>query len=407
MPSHASPPSRPIGSDRGTGKRRHPPTPGGGNGMSSVTAPALSRWTLRHAWHGPAERHALDLCRTALRDLGIDLADANATNTPSAIKAHAMEMVDLQALDPSALLDLRAVAHAAQWPRRLPAFVQKPMVHAERWHGIPLGIHRANCAWVNAACARRIGLGVPPDMPGFATWLELAAERTPKPLAVGAQAWQVGVLFESVMLAMSGGTAYRRAFVEHDATIWGETCITEALNGLQRLREFVDDDALPYSWEQQLERVRQGDAAVQVMGDWVRATDCGSLLEWAVPGTAAWFVAIVDYVVPLAGAPSILTNHAAAALTAAPFQYAFAMAKGCLPAVQDAWGVIDPQRKRGVDVEAMVLPSLTFDQCGSVGHKEALLAIVADCFVQCRSVTACALALQELAHHQAPTHRKE
>ena len=370
----------------------------GSHDVASAVAPPLPRWTLRHAWHGPADRHALGLCRAALRALGIDLADACASKaTPSAVKYHAMEIVDAVALDPEALLDLRAVAHAAQWPRRLPAFVQKSMRHGERWHGIPLGIHRANAAWVNAACARRVGASMPLDLPQFLAWLEQAQAHTAKPLAVGDEPWQIGVLFESVLLALAGGTAYRRAFVQHDPSVWAEPAPVEALSALQHLRRFADDDTMHLPWDEQLARVRRGDAAVQVMGDWVRATDCTGVREWAMPGTAAWFVSIVDYIVPLAGAPSALSNPAAAALTAAPFQYAYALAKGCVPAVQDAWGVIDPQRKRGIDVETMVLPSLTFDQCCSVAHKKALLSVVADCFAHRRSITNCSLALAELA----------
>lgn len=369
--------------------------------MTPRLATTLPRWTLRHSWHGDGDSAALALCRAALRDVGIALTDVQPNETPSAIKFHGMETVDALAIDSDALLDLRAVAQAAQWPRRLPPFVQKFMRHGERWHGIPLGVHRANAAWVNAACARRIGGGAPRHMPAFLAWLEHARGRIAAPLAVGAEPWQIGVLFESVMLAVAGATVYRRAFVEQDPAVWAEPAASEAVACFLRLRDFVADDALALSWQDQLARVRCGEAAVQVMGDWVRATDGAGLVEWVVPGTAAWFVAIVDFFVPLAGASATLSNPVAEALTAAPFQYAFAVAKGCLPAVQDAWGVIDPQRTRGVDVEAMVLPSLTFDQCCGVAHKQPLLAIVASCFVERRSASVCTLALADLAHGMA------
>jgi glucose/mannose transport system substrate-binding protein len=259
-------------------------------------------------------------------------------------------------------------------------------------------VHRANAAWVNPPCARRIGGAAPRHIPALSAWLEQARRRIAAPLAVGAEPWQIGVLFESVLLAVAGGTTYRRAFVEQDPAVWAEPQATEAVASFLRLRDFVDDDAMALPWQGQLARVQRGEAAMQVMGDWVRATEGAGLVEWAVPGTAAWFVAVVDFFVPLAHASATLSHPVAAALTAAPFQYAFALAKGCLPAVQDAWGVIDPRRYRGIDVEAMVLPSLTFDQCCGVARKQALLAIVANCFIERRSASVCTLALADLAH---------
>jgi hypothetical protein len=117
------------------------------------------------------------------------------------------------------------------------------------------------------------------------------------------------------------------------------------------------------------------------MGDWARMTAGDSVVEWVVPGTADWFVAIVDFFVPLAHADAPASSVAAQVLTTAAFQSAFAAAKGCLPAVRDAWGGFAPQRARALDEDERVLPSFSFDQCCSVARKQALLEVVAKGFV--------------------------
>jgi glucose/mannose transport system substrate-binding protein len=171
----------------------------------------------------------------------------------------------------------------------------------------------------------------------------------------------------------------------------------EALDRLLALRAFIDDNHLGLTWADQLARVQRGEAAVQIMGDWVRAAGDDSLLEWAAPGTAGQFVAIVDYFVPLAGTPGPLVERVAMALTDPEFQGRFARQKGCLPAVREAWIDIDPLRTGLLGCDATVLPSLTFDQCCAVVTKQALLDVVAHHFVHGGDSSACARALAEAA----------
>jgi len=362
--------------------------------MTAACPPAATpRWGLRHAWRSESDLAALALCHAQLASVGIDLVDAADDSTADAVKMHGMEIVDALAAGEPPLHDLRSVAIAERWEQILPRFVQRYMVHGARWHGIPIGIHRANVGWVNAALARRIGLRVPADLAGFITWLEQARRDARWPLAVSAEPWQVGLLFEVVILAVAGPAAYRRAFEALQPSVWREPAMLEALDRLLALRAFVDDDHLELGWQDQLARVRRGEAAVQIMGDWVRAAGCDELLEWAAPGTAGTFLAIVDYFAPTACTPTTMADRAAVALTAPEFQRCLARRKGCLPAVGEAQA--DPVRASLLGREAAVLPSLVFDQCCAPDTKQALLDVVARHFVQRRDPRACARALAD------------
>ncbi len=364
--------------------------------MTAALISAGSRWRLRHGWQSQSDAAALNLCRNYLSVVGIDLVDASIDEPPDAIKLHSMEMVDALISGNQPWLDLRRVALAADWAQTLPRFVQQYMVHGDSWYGIPIGIHRANMCWVNAAVAKKSGSQPPVDVAAFLMWLDQAQRHAPAPLAIGAEPWQVGVLFESVLLAVAGPLAYLRAFVQRDPNVWREVAILDALRSLQTLRGFVDDDYLGLGWVDQLARVQRGDAAVQVMGDWARAVDSSDLLGWAVPGTGNKFVAIVDYFVPRAGDSGSTAERAAKVLTSQEFQLHFARQKGCLPALPSAWACIDLVRARLLGLRAAVLPSLTFDQCCAVTTKQSLLAVVADHFVHRRDPKATARVLAEV-----------
>jgi glucose/mannose transport system substrate-binding protein len=368
--------------------------------------PIESRWSLRHAWRSEPDLAALALCRERLGSVGIDLVDAGPAESADAVKMHGMEIVDALATGDRPLHDLREVALAGRWEDILPSFVRRYMVHGECWHGIPMGIHRANAVWANAALAIKVGSRAPADLTGFLVWLEQARRHARAPLAIGAEPWQVGVLFEAVVLAVAGPALYRRAFVQLQPSAWREAAMIEALDRLLALRAFVGDKHLGLDWADQLARVQRGEAAVQIMGDWVRAAGDDSLLEWAAPGTAGRFVAIIDYFVPLARTPGPVAERAAMALTAPEFQGRFARRKGCLPAVREAWIGIDPLRTGLPGCDAAVLPSLTFDQCCAVGTKQALLDVVAHYFVHGGDSSACARALAETAAEPMPLRQK-
>ena len=354
-------------------------------------------WRLRHAWRSASDRAALDVCRIHLARGGIDLVDAAPDTHPDAIKMHGMEIVDTLRAGSPQLLDLRDAAVAQRWATRLPAFVRRFMEHGEAWHGIPVGVHRANCMWVNAEIAARAGLPAPTDWAGLVTWLSALDRSVPAPLAVGREPWQIGILFENLVLATGSAGFYRRALVDLDRAALCGALMQEVLDRMNVLRNHVDDSALSLSWSQQLQRVREGSSVLQIMGDWVRPAAGAAVTEWIVPGTTSSFVSIVDFFVPCTrpGGGSDATARqiaarAAAALIEPDFQRAFSRVKGSSPAVRiddsngDQWR--GPRRALldRAGTEDVVVPSLTFDQACSLPTKRALLEVVADHFINRR-----------------------
>ncbi|HEU0204099.1 MAG TPA: extracellular solute-binding protein [Burkholderiaceae bacterium] len=373
--------------------------------MTEPDPPPRLPWRLRHAWRSASDRTALALCKAHLARAGIDLVDGAPEAGADAIKMHGMEIIDTLRSGTPQLLDLHDAAVAQRWAERLPAFVRRYTQHGAAWYGIPVGVHRSNCMWINAAIAARTGLRVPSDWAGLVGWLHAARRAVPAPLAVGAEPWQIGIVFENLVLATGAASFYRRALIDLDQDALRGTLMQGVLERMNQLRDCVDDAALSLSWSQQLQRVHDGTSALQIMGDWARAAAGAELLEWVVPATTRYFVSVVDFFVPCApaGGQSDATARqvaarAAAALTEPEFQRAFARIKGSWPALRmDASNgdEHDPRRillARG-DAEEVVVPSLTFDQACTLPAKRALLDVVADHFINRRPARASAARL--------------
>lgn len=350
-------------------------------------------WKLSHAWRSHPDLAAISLCQEKLAPLGIQLANATRLESAQACKMHGMEIVDALASGRPHLADLSRVAKDLKWRERLPPFVKHYMTHGDQWHGIPVAIHRANCAWVNGAIAKRLGERVPADIPGLLGWLKNAGDITSRPLAVGAEPWQIGVLFESVALAVMGVDLYRRAFEGRDVAALRSAQMVSALDVMLQLRKFVDENALQLPWTDQLARVDRGDAALAVMGDWAGVAGFENVSRWAVPGTAGNFVFIADYFVPLASSPEDVNQVVADLLTQVDFQEEFSRIKGSLPANMDAWPRFEDSRWGILRCNGAVVPSLTFDQCVAVPSKQRILDTVAAHFLTRGSSVACADAL--------------
>lgn len=356
--------------------------------MSPVTT-----LTLRHAWHADADVAALRLCREQLLEMRISLSDAIPGDMCDLIKMHGMDILDARRSQPASLKDLRSVAAESQWADRLPGLIRAHMQTGESWHGIPLGIHQSNRMWVNPAWADKLGGAMPSCWPAFLIWLEQAKRYLAAPLAVGAETWQISVIFEAVVLATGGKKLYEQTFVDMLPSVWSDPAMHQALAYLMALREYVDDKAFARDWAFQASRVARGEAAVQFMGDWARVAN-PDLLEWSAPGTAHWFVAVVDYFVSLAHVPLSVAELAALSLTDPAFQARLATRKGCIPVLYAASSWLGKK----LPAQQHLLPSVAFEQCCATAVRQSMLATVARHFVDRLGAAACALALAKAAH---------
>jgi glucose/mannose transport system substrate-binding protein len=175
---------------------------------------------------------------------------------------------------------------------------------------VPVNIHRSNVLWYVPANLEQWGVTVPANWNEFITVTGPALQAAGvTPLTVG-ENWTMQHLWESVALAELGTDGW--------AALWtGELAFdspeaTAVWDTFGQVLEFTNADASGLSWQQATDRVANGEAAFNVMGDWAAGylattlgLEPGTGFAWAAsPGTDGVFMLLADSFGLPVGAPN-------------------------------------------------------------------------------------------------------
>lgn len=156
----------------------------------------------------------------------------------------------------------------------------------EIW-SVPVDIHRSNVLWTNKAVFEENGLSEPTTFEEFFEVADQLQEAGVTPLALGDNnTWPATHLLESVLLGTLGPDAYRGLWTGE--TDWGSEEVTQALETFVQMLDYVNEDHASLTWDQASQLVADGDAAMNVMGDWASGYFQSVDME---PGTDYGFVA--------------------------------------------------------------------------------------------------------------------
>jgi glucose/mannose transport system substrate-binding protein len=203
-----------------------------------------------------------DAAKTALQ------ARIASGNPPTAMLMLGQNIIDWA--NQGLLGNVDSIAAADGWDAQLPKAVQDFTKIGGHYVSVPTNVHRTDMMWVSKAAFEKIGAAYPK------TWEELNAlapkfkEAGITPLAHGGQAWQEAYMFEAVAAGVGGADFYRKALVDlDDATLRGDTMIA-VFDQLAQLRGMIDENASGRDWNLATAMVINGEAAMQIMGDWAK-----------------------------------------------------------------------------------------------------------------------------------------
>lgn len=203
---------------------------------------------------------------------------------------------------------------------------------------VPVNIHRSNVVWYVPENLEEWGVSVP------GSWDEFVNETCPAlqeqgvtPLSMGVN-WTMQHVWESVALAELGAQGWQDLW-SGDATFSSP----EATAVWERFGEILDcsnEDASGLSWQQATDRVVDGEAAFNLMGDWAAGymtttlgLEAGQDFDWAAaPGTEGQFMWLADSFGLPVGAPSPENTRAwLETVGSVEGQNAFNALKGSIP----------------------------------------------------------------------------
>jgi glucose/mannose transport system substrate-binding protein len=179
---------------------------------------------------------------------------------------------------------------------------------------VPVNIHRSNVMWYVPANLKQWGVTPPKTWDEFiATCTVLQEKGVLYPLALG-ENWTVNHLWESVALGVLGPANWNALWT--GKLKMNDPKVLKAWETFGKVLAFTNTDSAGLSWQQATDRMVQGDAAFNIMGDWAAGymattlklrpgTDFGYV---PAPSTGGVFMMLSDSF----GLPKGIKNRAAA-----------------------------------------------------------------------------------------------
>ncbi|WP_425340622.1 ABC transporter substrate-binding protein [Caldimonas aquatica] len=239
------------------------------------------------------------------------------------------------------LASIDDTAKANNWDALIPKPIADGLKYKGSYVAVPVNVHRVNWLWVNPEVFKKANAKVP------TTWDEFfaAAEALKKvgviPVAHGGQNWQDFTTFEAVALGVGGVDFYKKALVQLDAATLKSPTMEKVLTTFKRVKDYTDKNAPGRDWNLATAMVINGQAGMQIMGDWAKGEFLAAgkvpgkdFVCAPAPGTSKAFTYNVD-----SFAMFKIKNDAnvkaqkdlATAIMSPEFQEAFNLNKGSIP----------------------------------------------------------------------------
>jgi len=263
------------------------------------------------------------------------------------------------------LEDVTDLAQSQNWDQLLPDTIKEVITYQDRYIGVPINIHRVNWLWINAKVFAENNLSPPATWDEFYTVGDALKEKGIIPLALGSDPWQEIFLFENLVMGLGGSDFYKKAIVELDSEALGSEQMVQVFEHMRRLKGYMDTNTVGRTWNEAASMVMNGQAAMQLMGDWVKGEIVNAnlvpgedILCAPAPGTAGTALIHGDVIVMynVGEASKAAQQELASNIMDRSFQERFNLLKGSVPARLD-------------------VPEEKFDACGKKSISDIRQAI--------------------------------
>lgn len=168
-------------------------------------------------------------------------------------------------------------------------------------YSVPVNVHRGNVIFYNKKIFDDNGLTAPATFDEFFKVAEALKAKGITPLALGdKEPWSASMVFESALLGVMGADDYKKLFTGEIA--FDDQKVKEALEMTKKMLNYTNDDHAARNWQDASQLVANGQAAMNIMGDWAKGYFTTDLklqpnvdFGWiATPNTGNSFMVITD-----------------------------------------------------------------------------------------------------------------
>ena len=166
---------------------------------------------------------------------------------------------------------------------------------------VPVNIHRSNVMWYVPANLEKWGVEAPATWDDFLAMCPTLQDAGVTPLVIG-ENWTVNHLWESVALSELGVDGWNALWAGEKH--WTDDDVVAMWEKFGQILDCsnINEDAATLSWQQAVDKVVNGEAAFNVMGDWAAGymvttlgLEPGEGFAWqASPGTDGVFMMLSD-----------------------------------------------------------------------------------------------------------------
>ncbi|RED14420.1 putative sugar-binding periplasmic protein [Pontivivens insulae] len=254
--------------------------------FSAAQAHAENDVEVMHFWTSGGEAAALSVIRDRVVVAGIFWEDTPIVggggdqartalqariaegNPPSAMLMLGQNIINWA--DEGLLGEVNAVAETEGWDAVLSQAVMDFSKINGNYVAAPTNVHRTDMIWASREAFDAIGANYPTTWEEFNALAPRFIEAGIVPIAHGGQAWQEAYMFEALVLGVGGPDFYRDALVELNPDALSSETMQSVFAQMAEIRGMVDDDFAGRDWDVATSMVINGEAAMQIMGDWAK-----------------------------------------------------------------------------------------------------------------------------------------
>ena len=242
--------------------------------LGAAQADELSFITTQ-GWPAPAANEAIDNFMARRGDRVVtQTVPTGADQTIVAVRSDnppEMARLDLatlkQLVDQGLVRDLDDVASAGRWQGKFAESVLRPATLDGKLQAIPMDVVGENWMWINKDVFRQIGVPEPRTWDDFFGVAPILQSHGIIPLALGADEWQLVILFNAVLIGNGGKATYLATYRDRNLMTHANEFATAVVT-FTKLRDLVDAGSVGRRWDEATSLVVQGKAAMQFMGGW-------------------------------------------------------------------------------------------------------------------------------------------
>ncbi len=203
--------------------------------------------------------------------------------------------------DEGLIRDLTPLVQKYNWQKAIPQVLLEQISVDGKIVAIPMTLHGSNWLWANKKVFEQTGNPIPADWQEFLNIAPKLQKEGYIPLALGAQPWQIRLLFNNVLLSVGGSSLYEEVMINHNPVAIESEAMANVFSVFGKLRQYTDENNTDRSWSETTKLVIEGKAALQIMGDWAKGefSQAGQVPEKEFicefsPGTQNRYLIVTD-----------------------------------------------------------------------------------------------------------------